>query len=52
MKIAKRMPSSYQVEKLRVDLASHQVVIEILCPSEVTTNVLQTSGPVGITLIA
>lgn len=51
MKIAKLMPSSYQVEKLRVDLASHQV-IEILCPSEVTTNVLQTSGPVGITLIA
>lgn len=46
MKIAKLMPSSYQVEKLRVGLPSHQVVTEILCHSEVTTNALQTMGPV------
>lgn len=45
MKIAKLTPSSYQVEKLRIDLPSHQVVTEILCHSEVTTNVLQTTGP-------
>lgn len=45
------MPSSYQVEKLRVHLPSHQVVTEILYHSEMATNVLQTSGPIGINLI-
>lgn len=45
------MPSSCQVEKLRVDLPSHQDVTKILCNSEVATNVLQTSGPIGINVI-
>lgn len=40
------MPSLYQVEKLRVDLTSYQVVTKILCHLEVATNVLQTSEPI------